>query len=123
MVSLALVGSERRRPREVRGGRRRVALEGISRSPLRRHASLRSTAAAEDRDLAHFQAAVKAALQTYEENGLLEALEHPLSEGSQTQIQIHPPGKEEEARRIAVSDVRIAEVTDRLMNALSDLMP
>lgn len=76
-------------------------------------------ALAEDRDLAHFQAAVKAALQTYEENGLLEALEHPLSEGSQTQIQIHPPGKEEEARRIAVSDVRIAEVTDRLRAELA----
>ncbi|HEV7282569.1 MAG TPA: HDIG domain-containing protein [Pirellulaceae bacterium] len=73
----------------------------------------------EDRDLAHFQAAVKAALQTYEENGLLEALEHPLSEGSQTQIQIHPPGDEEAARRIAVSDVRIAEVTDRLKAELA----
>ena len=68
----------------------------------------------EDRELARFERAVQGAFSKLEEEGLLVSLEHDLEEGSQIAIMVHTKDQPNEARRVEVRDVRMAEAQTRL---------
>lgn len=68
----------------------------------------------EDRELARFERAVQGAFAKLEEDGLLVSLEHDLEEGSQIAIMVHTKDQPNEARRVEVRDVRMAEAQTRL---------
>jgi len=76
-------------------------------------------------NVAILRTAIAAALQPYIESGLLENLEHELSEGSQTEILVHPKGNPSASRLTTVEQVRIGEVggelESRLKNQLTTL--
>jgi hypothetical protein len=68
------------------------------------HAALK-----EDSDLTLFARAVQRAFQQFEETGLLERLGHPLEDGSQISVKVHPLGKPDFLQLVDVKKVRIAK--------------
>jgi putative nucleotidyltransferase with HDIG domain len=74
-------------------------------------------ALAMDMDLAHFEGAVKAAMQDIERHGLLTEL-HERGEGSVTAIYVHPVGDPAAMQRVEPKNVRIAEVAPVLEQRL-----
>ena len=78
------------------------------------------TAMAADPELVEFEKAVERSLRDLERDGLLESLEHELTDGVQTEIDVHPAGNEELTHRVTVEDVRLGEVEPRLRQRLTD---
>ena len=64
--------------------------------------------------------AIKKAFINIDENGLLESIEHEPSDGSMEEIQVYGGADTETAKRVKISDVRIAVVKDSLMANLKE---
>jgi membrane-associated HD superfamily phosphohydrolase len=73
-------------------------------------------ALAVDTDLAHFEAAIRSAMQDFERNGLLLELQH--KEGDRSAIYVHPLGDATNLRRVEIRDARIDEVAPVLEQRL-----
>ncbi len=73
-------------------------------------------ALAVDMDLAHFETAVRSAMQDFERNGLLLELQH--KEGDRSAIYVHPLGDVTNLRRVEIRDARIDEVAPVLEQRL-----
>ncbi len=58
--------------------------------------------------------AIEKAFIPFDNNGLLDKLEHDISDGSMVEIMVYPKGNLDEAHPVGISDVRIAEVRDDL---------
>ncbi len=68
-------------------------------------------ALADDMELERFDNAVQRTMGEFEQDGLLENLQHRLEDGSQRAILVHPVGNSELTNRVEVKDVRIAEAS------------
>ncbi len=75
---------------------------------------------ANDTSLDAVKRGLEAALRKFESNGLLESLAHELGQGSSLEIMVYPYGKPGEARQVDVSDVRIGELVEELIQRLRD---
>ena len=87
-------------------------------------------AIAPDEELAAIREAVAKAFLEFDKNGLLEDLTHEINMGNMQEIEIYPKGNFEDRLRVAVSDVRIGEVSGELktrlieeLGAESELLP
>jgi putative nucleotidyltransferase with HDIG domain len=80
-------------------------------------------ALAADPTLDRIRLALQEALKDFLQNGLLDTLQHELGEGSTQEILVYSLGNAQDAHRVNVSQVRIAEVGDglraRLQSALA----
>ncbi len=77
------------------------------------------TALADDQDLTRMAEAVQRAFQQFEENGLLESLEHEPEDGSQISILVYPLGKPSFVRIVDVQNVIIAQATADLRQQIA----
>ena len=70
--------------------------------------------------LTSFQLAIERGFQRVEEDGLLESLGHPLEDGSQIAILVHPRGNPRLVHQVEVEDVRIGQVAGALRRRVSE---
>lgn len=75
---------------------------------------------AEDPELESFMAKVGQSMQEFDQRGLLEKLEHEVSEGNQAQIKVYPVGDPDFMRSFDVNKVRIAQAKLRLEENLTE---
>ena len=72
----------------------------------------------DDPGLSRFTAALKRALAEVESHGLLDSLEHPMTEGNHTRVRVYPVGNPEFLRSYDVDQVRIGQVLPQLRQYL-----
>jgi putative nucleotidyltransferase with HDIG domain len=77
------------------------------------------TALADDQDLTRMAEAVQRAFQQFEENGLIEALDHEPEDGSQISILVYPVGKPSFVRIVDVQNIIIAQATADLRQQIA----
>lgn len=77
-------------------------------------------ALAHDAELGEFEAAVQRAFSLFEEDGLLERLQHTDDEGNQTTIFVHPLAGDSTKRTVDVDKIRITEALRVLRPRLLD---
>jgi putative nucleotidyltransferase with HDIG domain len=77
-------------------------------------------ALAEDKELTHFDAAIRNATSSWETDGLLRELKHTQQEGSQVTLIVYPKGNRDVKKRIEIDRVRLAEVMPRLRSQLQE---
>jgi len=70
--------------------------------------------------LTSFQLAIERGFQRVEEDGLLESLGHPLEDGSQIAILVHPRGNPRLVHQVEVEDVRIGQVAGALRRRVTE---
>jgi hypothetical protein len=80
------------------------------------------TAMMEDHDLQRLKHALTLAFTDFRENGLLQTLEHGLNEGSQSEIRVFPRDKPDQARTVAIADVRFGEAASKFQARLVEEM-
>lgn len=78
------------------------------------------TAIEADSSLDALRSVLDRAFLEFDQTGLLENLEHELGQGSLREIQVYPRGNRDDAVRVDISRVRIAEIADRLRRSLQD---
>jgi putative nucleotidyltransferase with HDIG domain len=79
-------------------------------------------ALAEDHNLERLKHALELTFEESRATGLLQALEHSLKEGSQSEIRVYPQGKPEAGQTVPVSDVRFGEVAGKIQARLIEEM-
>jgi len=67
-----------------------------------------------------FDKAIDRAFLDIVANGVLEKIQHRIDEGSQTEIDVHPPGNAPDISRVQVADVLLGEAKARLKTRIDD---
>ncbi len=93
--------------------------EPIPKGPLQENFDRFRVALENDAELTSLREAVDRAFMEIDDNGLFDALSHDIGQGSMQDIDVYV-GEITVAKRVAVSNVRIAEVTGKLQNSLVD---
>ncbi|QEG21255.1 HD family phosphohydrolase [Mariniblastus fucicola] len=91
--------------------------EQVEKSPLQLNFDRFRNALENDAELVALREAIERAFIEIDKNGLLQSLTHEIGQGSMREIDVYV-GDTSGARRVAVSSVRIAEVSGKLQSAL-----
>lgn len=71
-----------------------------------------------DEQLTEFRQALEKAFLEVDKNGLIDDLAHSIADGNLEEIYVFPKGNIDDRTRVAVSAVRIGEITDELENRI-----
>ncbi len=77
-------------------------------------------ALAGDEKLGSVRAALEKAFLEYDQNGLLDTLQHELGQGSMREIRVYPRGNLENAETVLVTQVRIPEIAEELRKRIAN---